>query len=132
VIERINHTKFHHVRMCLALGRMICNRNWAQRTEKVQIKKCEIPLSHLFFPSPFFLPFFLFFFFFSQFKKLLPRGKFFGACLFNFSYIFINLSYLCISNSNWFDTRWQQYSTQLHTDSTQNTESGTYITIKEF
>jgi hypothetical protein len=29
-----------------------------------------------------------------------------------------------------FDTRWQQYSTHLHTNSTQNTENGTYITIK--
>jgi hypothetical protein len=28
------------------------------------------------------------------------------------------------------DTRWQQYSTHLHTNSTQNTEYGTYITIK--
>jgi hypothetical protein len=27
-------------------------------------------------------------------------------------------------------TRWQQYSTHLHTNSTQNTENGTYITIK--
>jgi hypothetical protein len=27
------------------------------------------------------------------------------------------------------DTRWQQYSTHLHTNSTQNTEKGTYITI---
>jgi hypothetical protein len=28
------------------------------------------------------------------------------------------------------DTRWQQYSTHLHTNSTQNTENGTYLTIK--
>jgi hypothetical protein len=37
---------------------------------------------------------------------------------------------LCIFNCNWVDTRWQQYSTHLHTNSTQNTENGTYITIK--
>jgi hypothetical protein len=30
------------------------------------------------------------------------------------------------------DTRWQQYSTHLHTNSTQNTENGTYITMKKF
>jgi hypothetical protein len=35
-----------------------------------------------------------------------------------------------IFNCNWVDTRWQQYSTHLHTNSTQNTENGTYITIK--
>jgi hypothetical protein len=27
--------------------------------------------------------------------------------------------------------RWQQYSTHLHTNSTQNTQNGTYITIKK-
>jgi hypothetical protein len=32
---------------------------------------------------------------------------------------------------NWVDTRWQQYSTHLHTNNTQNTENGTYITIKK-
>jgi hypothetical protein len=37
--------------------------------------------------------------------------------------IFISIYYNC----NWFDTRWQQYSTHLHTNSTQN---GTYITMK--
>jgi hypothetical protein len=37
---------------------------------------------------------------------------------------------LFIINCNWVDTRWQQYSTHLHTNSTQNTENGTYITIK--
>jgi hypothetical protein len=36
-----------------------------------------------------------------------------------------------IFNSNWVDTRWQQYSTHLHTNSTQNTQNGTYITIKK-
>jgi hypothetical protein len=34
-------------------------------------------------------------------------------------------------NRNWVDTRWQQYSSHLHTNSTQNTENGTYITIKK-
>jgi hypothetical protein len=28
------------------------------------------------------------------------------------------------------DTRWQQYSTHLHTNSTQNTQNGTYIAMK--
>jgi hypothetical protein len=37
-----------------------------------------------------------------------------------------------IFNRNWVDTRWQQCSTHLHTNSTQNTENGTYITIKKF
>jgi prolyl oligopeptidase PreP (S9A serine peptidase family) len=31
------------------------------------------------------------------------------------------------TNSTQVDTRWQQYSTHLHTNSTQNTENGTYI-----
>jgi hypothetical protein len=35
-----------------------------------------------------------------------------------------------IFNCNWVDPRWQQYSTHLHTNSTQNTENETYITIK--
>jgi hypothetical protein len=34
-------------------------------------------------------------------------------------------------NCNWVDTRWQQYSTHLHTNNTQNTENATYITIKK-
>jgi hypothetical protein len=38
---------------------------------------------------------------------------------------------LFIFNCNWVDTRWQQYSTHLHTNSTQNTENGTDIRIKE-
>jgi hypothetical protein len=29
------------------------------------------------------------------------------------------------------DTRWQQYSTHLHTNITQNVENGTYIIIKK-
>jgi hypothetical protein len=36
-----------------------------------------------------------------------------------------------IFNCNWVDTRRQYYSTHLHTNSTQNAESGTYITIKK-
>jgi hypothetical protein len=39
--------------------------------------------------------------------------------------------YLFIFNCGWVNTRWQQYSTHLHTNSTQNTENGTYITIKK-
>jgi hypothetical protein len=34
---------------------------------------------------------------------------------------------LFIFNCNWIDTRWQYYSTHFHTNSTQNTENGTYI-----
>jgi hypothetical protein len=37
---------------------------------------------------------------------------------------------LFVFNFNWVDTRLQQYSTHLHTNSTQNTQNGTYI-IKE-
>jgi hypothetical protein len=36
-----------------------------------------------------------------------------------------------IFNCNCVDTRWQQYSTHLHTNNTRNTENGTYITIKK-
>jgi type VI protein secretion system component VasF len=36
-----------------------------------------------------------------------------------------------IFNRNWVDTRWQQYSLHLHTNNTQNTGKGTYITIKK-
>jgi hypothetical protein len=43
-----------------------------------------------------------------------------------YTYIYL----LFIFNCHWVDTRWQQYSTLLHTNSTQNTENGTYITIK--
>jgi hypothetical protein len=44
--------------------------------------------------------------------------------------------YYDIFNCNWFDTRWQQYNTHLHTNNTrnntmrQNTQNGTYITIR--
>jgi hypothetical protein len=40
--------------------------------------------------------------------------------------------YLFICNRNWVDTRWQQYSTHLYTNGTQNTENGTYVTIKKY
>jgi hypothetical protein len=33
-------------------------------------------------------------------------------------------------NRNRVVTRWQQYSTHLHTNNTHNTEKGTYTTIK--
>jgi hypothetical protein len=39
-------------------------------------------------------------------------------------------SRIIIINCNWVDTHWQQYSTHLHKNSTQNAENGTYITIK--
>jgi hypothetical protein len=38
---------------------------------------------------------------------------------------------LLLFNCNWVDTRWQQYSTHLHTNSTQNTENGAHITIQK-
>jgi hypothetical protein len=38
---------------------------------------------------------------------------------------------LLLFNCNLVDTRWQQYSTHLHTNSTQNTEDGAHITIKK-
>ena len=34
-----------------------------------------------------------------------------------------------IFSCNWVDTRWQRYSSHLHTNSTPNTKNGTYITI---
>jgi hypothetical protein len=50
-----------------------------------------------------------------------------GAMILNMIiYIFIYLF-----NCNWVDTRWQKYSTHLHTNNTKNTENGTYITIKK-
>jgi hypothetical protein len=36
-----------------------------------------------------------------------------------------------IFNRKWVDNRWQQYSTQLHTNNTQNTENGTHTTTKK-
>jgi hypothetical protein len=44
-------------------------------------------------------------------------------------YIYIYI-HLFIFNCNLVDTWWQQYSTHLHTNFTQNTENGTYIIIK--
>jgi hypothetical protein len=44
--------------------------------------------------------------------------------------IIIVYLYIYIFNCNWVDTRWQQYSTQLHTNSTQNIQNRTYITIQ--
>jgi hypothetical protein len=41
-------------------------------------------------------------------------------------YIYIYI-FIFIFNRNWGDTRWQQYSSHLHTNNTQNTENGTYI-----
>jgi hypothetical protein len=40
-------------------------------------------------------------------------------------------TYLFIFNCNWVDTRWQQYSRHLHTNSTQNIENGIHITLKK-
>ena len=45
--------------------------------------------------------------------------------LYSSIYIFIYFIFSC----NWVDTRWQQYSSHLHTNSTPNTKNGTYITI---
>jgi hypothetical protein len=38
---------------------------------------------------------------------------------------------LLIFNCSWVDTRWQQHSTHLRTNSTQNAENGTYITVQK-
>jgi hypothetical protein len=43
-------------------------------------------------------------------------------------YIYI---FIYLFNRNWVGTRWQQYSSHLHTTNIQNTEKGTYITITE-
>jgi hypothetical protein len=40
-----------------------------------------------------------------------------------------NILLLLLFTCSLVDTQWQQYSTHLHTNSTQNTENGTYITI---
>jgi hypothetical protein len=42
----------------------------------------------------------------------------------------VQFDMLYFVNCKLVDTRWQQYSTHLHKNSTQNTENGTYITIK--
>jgi hypothetical protein len=36
-----------------------------------------------------------------------------------------------VFNCNWVETRWQKDSTHIHTNDIQNTENGTYITIKK-
>jgi hypothetical protein len=46
----------------------------------------------------------------------------FGLLKYLFIYLFL---FIC----NWVDTRWQEYSAHLHTNSTQNAENGTYIKI---
>jgi hypothetical protein len=45
--------------------------------------------------------------------------------------ILLLLLLLLLFNCNWINTRWQWYSTHLHTNSTQNTEDGAHITIKK-
>jgi hypothetical protein len=45
-------------------------------------------------------------------------------------YIYIYI-YIYLFNRNWVDIRWQQYSSHLHTNNTQNTENGTYITMNK-
>ena len=48
----------------------------------------------------------------------------------------IMIGYGIFVNCNWVDTRWQQYSAHLHTNSTQNNtmkqniQMGTYVTIR--
>jgi hypothetical protein len=46
--------------------------------------------------------------------------------------IYILHIFICLFNHNWVETRWHQYSTHLDTNSTQNEENGTYITIKNY
>jgi hypothetical protein len=46
--------------------------------------------------------------------------------IFSDIYIYIYTYFNC----SWVDTLWQQYSTHLHTNCTQNTDNRTYITIK--
>jgi hypothetical protein len=41
----------------------------------------------------------------------------------------VDICLIYIYNCNWVDARWQQYSSHLHTNNTQNTENGTHITI---
>jgi hypothetical protein len=49
----------------------------------------------------------------------------------SYSFFFFFLLLLLLFNCNWVDTRWQQYSTHLHTNITQNTENGAHIKIKK-
>jgi hypothetical protein len=46
-------------------------------------------------------------------------------------YIFIYLLFIYLFICNCVDTRWQQYSTHLPTNSTHNTQNRTYITIRK-
>jgi hypothetical protein len=46
-------------------------------------------------------------------------------------YFTLLLLLLLLINCNCVDTRWQQNSTHLHTNSTQNTEDGAQMTIKK-
>jgi hypothetical protein len=48
-----------------------------------------------------------------------------------YSFLLLHTWYL-VFNCNWVDTRWQQCSIYLQTNSTKNTENGTYIRIKTF
>jgi hypothetical protein len=50
----------------------------------------------------------------------------------NLLFLLLLLLLLLIFICKLVDTRWQQYSTHLHTNSTQNTDKGIYITIKQF
>jgi hypothetical protein len=58
-------------------------------------------------------------------------GSLFAAELRQDSELYDNDMIWYIFNCNRVDTRCQQYSTHLHTNSTQDTENGTYITIKQ-
>jgi hypothetical protein len=51
------------------------------------------------------------------------------CCIFTTNVLLKTSSFLNIYNCNWVDTRWQQNSSHLHTNSTQNTTNRTYITI---
>jgi hypothetical protein len=53
--------------------------------------------------------------------------KFVVAYILSFVSDGVIIIYLFIFNCNWIDARWQQYSTHLRTNNTQNTENGTYV-----
>jgi hypothetical protein len=42
-------------------------------------------------------------------------------------YYYYYIIFFLLFNCNWVDTWWQQYSTHLHTNRTQNTENGKHI-----
>ena len=50
-------------------------------------------------------------------------------CMCGFCSVWACMLIWYIFSCNWVDTRWQQYSSHLHTSSTPNTKNGTYITI---